>query len=130
VSTLRDGVKARYAFENFHKINHRTGSLGLNLACNRLLLAMQAEGSERFPQHHCAYWASEILTHRVTFILVIFFHRAMRTEVLSWLWHRRPQVAEVPANYYVRGAWDSDGTGGSVNDEGPIGIKGHWTKVS
>jgi hypothetical protein len=60
------------AFRNFRKINCRTDSLGLNLTCQGLLLGMRAEGPERFHQHHRTYWASEILTHRVTFILDVF----------------------------------------------------------
>jgi hypothetical protein len=52
------------------------GSLGLNLACERLLLGMRARGlTQKSPQRHRTFWDSYIPTHRYTFILN--FHRLM-----------------------------------------------------
>jgi hypothetical protein len=97
------------------------------------LLGTWAEGLERSPQHHRAYRASDIPTHRVTFVFYVF-HREMEiasaTEVLSQSLQWRLQAVEYPANHHAGDPRDCDGAEALVNGKGLIGAGGCWTKVS
>jgi hypothetical protein len=68
-----------YAFRNLSNIYYRFGSLGLNLACEGLLLGIRAEGPTRFPQLsrivHLGLWKYDLMI-KPSF-LIMFFHGRM-----------------------------------------------------
>jgi hypothetical protein len=108
------------AFGDFWKINRRSRSFELNLACNRLLLGMQAEGLAwkipSVPPRTLGFINHNSQDHLHSFHRVT---RAYVTKAIEWLPHRRSQATEASTYNRNEGLCDNDGAGYLVDVVGP-----------